>query len=113
MSDLTLTPDFPIEETIKYKTIVSPFENGAEQRRAKWNDPLRQFRLSYISRPIADWTTIATFYNTKKGPYTAFTWTNPNDSTEYTVRFVEDSLVITRKAYAVIDFEFSLIQVKT
>jgi len=52
------------------------------------------------------------FFKGKAGAFMGFTWTNPNDSAEYTVRFVEDSFKFSRKAYGVYDFEFDFIEVK-
>ena len=44
MSDFNFKPDFVIEETVEYKTLISEFENGAEQRRRKWENPIRKWR---------------------------------------------------------------------
>ena len=112
VSDLTDMPDYVYDEEIQYQTLISNFENGYEQRRAKWATPLRKFHLVYKNRTTTEIGTLKTLFTTKLGRATAFTWTNPNDSVEYSVRFDEDSFKFQNKAYGVYDAEFSLIQVK-
>jgi phage-related protein len=110
--DLTVAPDYVFEETIKYSTAVSKFENGTEQRRSLWSTPLRKFKLAFRNRNSTDYGTLRDLFNAKLGAYTSFLWTNPNDSTQYTVRFDDDSLMVRQKAYGIYDVEFSLVQVK-
>lgn len=112
MSDLSLAPDFTLSQKVRYNTLISTFENGTEQRRSKWGTSLRSWTLQYKNRTSSELSTIQTLFDTKLGSGTAFTWTNPLDSTEYTVRFVEDSLQAELKAYGIYDFEFQLQQVK-
>lgn len=112
MSEFTSLPDFVFEETLEYKTLVSEFENGVEQRRRKWENPIRKWRLRFKNRTKADMQAVRDFFAGKYGSFTAFTWTNPNDSVEYTVRFSDDSFKFTMKAHEVYDFEFDLIEVK-
>jgi phage-related protein len=112
MSDFTYLPDFLIDEAVEYKTLVSEFENGAEQRRRKWQNPLSKWTLRFNNRTSAEMATVRDFFKNKFGAFMSFTWTNPNDSVEYTVRFVEDSFQFSRKAYGVYDFEFEFIEVK-
>lgn len=112
MSDFTLTPDYVYSEKKQYKTLKTNFENGAVQTRAKWSSPLRTFRLVFKNRPYSDVTTLMTLFDSKYGGYGSFTFTNPNDSTEYTVRFSEDTLDVENKAYDVYDFSLSLEEVK-
>lgn len=112
MATLSENPDFTYEEEIEYKTLVTKFENGVEQRRSKWANPLRRFRFVYKSRSQTDFETVRDFYNARLGQYESFTWTNPNDSTSYTIRFEADTLRFKRKAYQVYDFEFMAVEVK-
>jgi phage-related protein len=112
MSDLALNPDYVYDEEIQYKTLISQFENGYEQRRGKWANPLRKFTLVYNNRTTTEIGTLKTLFTTKLGALTSFTWTNPNDSVEYTVRFDADSFKFSNKAYGVYDLQFSLTQVK-
>jgi len=112
MSEFTSLPDFVFEESLEYKTLISEFENGAEQRRRKWTSPLRKWRLRFNNRVKTDMQSVRDFFKSKYGAFMAFTWTNPNDSVEYSVRFVEDSFKFTMKAHEVYDFEFDLMEVK-
>jgi phage-related protein len=112
MADFTLTNYSKVEEIIEFKTLVTRFENGSEQRRNKWGNPLKTFRLSYQNRPESEVDSLKTFFEEKKGAYTAFTFDNPNDETEYNVRFASDSLEVKRVAYDVYDFSFDLKEVR-
>lgn len=112
MSDFNYTPDFTVDEAVQYKTLVSEFENGVEQRRRKWANPLRKWTLRFGHRTLSEMNDIRNFFMGKYGSLTSFTWTNPNDSVEYTVRFVEDSFKFVLRAYQIYDFELDFIEVK-
>lgn len=112
MADFTLVPDYSFETTRNWKTLISNFENGVEQRRQKWSANLKSWKLIYKNQSATDKGTILTLFEAKKGSFTSFTWTNPEDSTDYTVRFKEDSLVISFNSARLYDIEFELIQVK-
>jgi uncharacterized protein (TIGR02217 family) len=110
-SDFTLVPDFVLETTPSYNTLVSEFENGVEQRRAKWSQSRQSWRLQYKNRDSTDLGIVKTLFNAKLGAYGSFSWDNPEDSVTYTVRFKEDSFTSTYHSYGLWDFEFELIEV--
>ncbi len=112
MSDYTFTPDFVLEEEIEYKTLTTEFESGVEQRRKKWSSSRRSWRLQYRNRTKTEMENVKNFFINKSGSYSSFTWENPNDSTEYTVRFIDDDFNFILKAYQIYDFEVRLIEVK-
>jgi phage-related protein len=112
MSDFIYVPDYAVDETVSYKTIVSEFENGAEQRRKKWSNPQRKWSLRFRNRKKSEVDAVKVFFTGRLGSLTAFTWTNPNDSVEYTVRFADDSFKFSLKDYDLYDFEFDFIEVK-
>ena len=112
MADLILQGDYGLEESLQFQTLVSNFENGVEQRRAKWASQLREFTLTFRNYSATDFATIRDFFLSKKGALTSFTWTNPNDSADYTVRFKEDSWKAVVTSYGIYNFSFSLLQVK-
>jgi len=108
----TWVPDFVVEETAEFKTLVSKFENGAEQRRAKWSSPRRQWTLKFNNRTLAESQAIQSFFSDRKGTLESFDWVNHNDGEVYTVRFNADALRISRKAPNVCDVEMELLEVK-
>ena len=67
MADFTMRPDFVITEAPTHKTLISEFENGVEQRRSKWNSPLRKWTLDFRAKTQAEFETVRDFFNTKKG----------------------------------------------
>jgi len=111
MPEFTWDPDFPVDVETAYKTLVSKFENGFEQRRAVRSGSIKTFKLTFTNRTATEMQAVKSFFDTKKGQLTAFTFTNPNDSTTYTVRYSEDSFVESRKSVGIYDFRFDLIQV--
>lgn len=111
-ADFILQPDFEPEEIPKFSTIISQYENGTEQRRSKWSTPLREWNLEFKNRSATDFCCARDWYICKLGALCTFTWQNPSDSCCYTVRFKEDSLRFTLKAFCIWDFAFTLLQVK-
>jgi len=112
MADFNWKPDFVFEETPEFHTLLTQFENGAEQRRAKWSSPRRKWRLVFRNRYKSEYEAIRDFFIEKMGAYGSFTWDNPNDGNTYTVRFEEDGITFSNKAYDVYDFEFGFVEVK-
>lgn len=110
-NDLVLAPDYVFDETPQYKTLISEFENGAEQRRAKRSGVTTEYRLIFKNRNSTDLGTITTLFSTKKGALTAFTWTHPISGSTLTVRFKDDSLTYSCPSYGLYNFEFTLITV--
>jgi uncharacterized protein (TIGR02217 family) len=111
MADFILAPDYTFETTKEYSTIITEFENGVEQRRARRAGQRRSWRLQYKNRSSSDLSTITTIFDSKKGALTSFTWTNPIDSQDYTVRFKEDSLRYTNDVYGLYNIEFELTEI--
>jgi len=112
MSDFAWTPDGVSKEQAKYNTLVSDFENGVEQRRQKWNSPIRTFELKFRARTQSEYAAVKAFFVLKEGELTSFTWTNPIDSTEYTVRFSTDEFDGNLIAFELYDFDITFIEVK-
>lgn len=108
MADLELSPDYQFQTTKKYDTLITSFESGVEQRRAKRANPVTEFTLQFRNRAAADLTTIDNLFAAQKGAFTTFTWLNPEDSVTYTVRFKEDSFRKVLVHYGIWDFEFTL-----
>jgi hypothetical protein len=103
-NEFLLAPDFVFEETLQYKTLISQFENGAEQRRAKRSSAVTEYK----NRSATALGTVKTLFNNKMGALTSFTWTHPISAVTKTVRFKEDSLAYRYTTCGLYDFEFSL-----
>jgi hypothetical protein len=111
MADFVFSSDFSFKETPRFQTLVSSFENGAEQRRAKRSAPLREFEFNIKNRSAADFVYVRDFFISKKGRLTPFTWVNHNDGVEYTVRFKDDEIPFALVHAGLYDFSFTLIEV--
>ena len=65
---------------------------GYVQSRAKWTRSRKVFELSWNAMSDADKETLETFFGDNIGG--TFTWTHPLSGISYTVRFVEDELLM-------------------
>ena len=111
MADFGWIPDNTIDSEIEFKTLVSEFENGVEQRRQKRYSDQKRWGLSFANRTKTETDAIRAFFESKKGMAISFTWENPEDSKEYTVRFGQDKLSIKRLAFGVYSFQIIFIEV--
>lgn len=107
----TWQPDFGFEERKSYANLVTSYESGAEQRRRKFTSPKRVFTLRFTNISKTDADAIFAFYTAREGTYGTFTWNNPFDGTNYTVRFIENSLVRSMIAYQIYNMSCSFIEV--
>lgn len=105
------SPQFVYVSGVNWRTLITPFESGKEQRRKKWTTDKRRFHIVFnaIAKATAD--SILSLYNEKYGAYDTFSFTNPADTTSYTVRFVEDSFKLEFISSAVCKLECELIEV--
>jgi hypothetical protein len=108
MADLSLTPDYSFEVSHEFKTITSPFENGDEERRAKWEEELKTWHLVYVKRTLAEFEIVKALFQASFGAAYPFTWLHPDEGVEYTVHFSEDKLKVIKTQYGRYDFEFNL-----
>lgn len=78
--DVTSVPyENPIEENIRYKTLVSNFDElGEEQTKQKWLYPKRSITLKYKYIEMADAMTIWQFFMARKGRFAAFNYFYPS-----------------------------------
>ena len=90
-SDVGLIPLFPMTETVRYRTLVSSGESGKQRRRAKATGP-RTWELVFDALTSTEADLIWQFYKDCNGAYDTFVWTNPENSTLYTVHFKSDEL---------------------
>jgi hypothetical protein len=71
-------PQYSFTEEIGFKTLISQFENGTEQRRNKWSRGKRQFTLVYNVLEIAEIEILWDFYVARKGSFESFYFTDLN-----------------------------------
>jgi len=112
MADFEYAPDYVFTQGVKFETLITRGGRGKEQRRSKgpaagqisWT-----LQYSKLSATTAD--AIWSFYNSKKGALTSFTWLNPLDSQTYTVRFLEDNLTRNYFMFNRYNLTFTLLKV--
>jgi hypothetical protein len=104
-------PTYSYTKQIGYKTLVSAFENGVEQRRNKWGQGKLTFTLTYAYLSTSDVTTLYNFYVSEKGSFTTFLFNDLSSTSAYTVRFVDDNLSLEQFAKNVSRTGLKMIQV--
>lgn len=92
MSDFTWVPHYVLTRKVKFVTVISEGEQGKERSRSKRTSGIYGFSLRFNNLTPAQANAMWDFYILKKGRNTSFTWTNPLDSVEYTVRFESDEM---------------------
>jgi len=65
-------PQIPYELTSNWKTIVSAFDSGVEQRRQKQTYPKYDVSLIYNALTVASFATLWNFYHARAGAFEAF-----------------------------------------
>jgi hypothetical protein len=67
----------------EWKTLITPFDSGKEQRRQKWVYSKYNARLSYYGLNSTDCETVWKFYQARKGSYEAFHFFDPVDASSH------------------------------
>lgn len=93
-----------VEESITFRTLITQFESGKEQRRSK-GTPRRSWNLRY-RKNASDASDLWSFYVARRGAYESFEWLNPVDGQTYKVRFARDQL--TREVLWRLAFNFGV-----
>lgn len=79
---LVLDPEFDLEQAITFRTDITEFETGKEQRKALWDYGLRDYNLSLRWYTETAMNVIWDFYIARKGAYGNFWVKVP---TEYSI----------------------------
>lgn len=70
-------PEYSYEEELRFRTLISQFENGTEQRRDAWSQPKKIFTLRYNVKTREEIDRLWNFYQLCKGPFKAFNFQSP------------------------------------
>ena len=91
LADFLEVPDFQkIDESVSFKTAITKFELGHEQRRSK-GTPRRNWMLTLRKdSPYAE--AVQEFFREMYGQAQSFWWRSPLDGHRYRVRFADPSL---------------------
>lgn len=106
---LTSAPVYPITENRIDATIRSETDGGYTLARPRYTRSRRNFGVNYRNISSTDKGLIVTHWDAVGGS-TIFTWTNPADSTAYSVRYAKPP-VITQRIPNVFDVDLEFAQV--
>ncbi len=79
-------PSF-IDTQFAFNTITVEFDGGYKETRERNTRDVKKFTVEYRAIPRADKNLLLNHFSTCKGS-TPFNWTNSDDDTDYTVRYV-------------------------
>ena len=87
-----LRPNYGIEKDPEFSTQIIEYGGAVEQRIVRWADARHHFRISFnnITKDEAD--ALYNFFLARQGAAEPFVWTNPEDNTQYIVRFAIDRI---------------------
>lgn len=84
-------PSRPLQESVKFNSLVLSFDSGHEQRRSK-GLPKKSWDIQYLALGNEAKKTIQAFFIARGGSREAFTWTHPETKETFSVRFDGDTL---------------------
>jgi len=88
---LSILPNTQFNTTNLIDVLKSDVQGGYEVTRARNTRTRKVFNVLYSQLSQTDFDSLETFYNTTvRGQSEIFTWTNPEDTTAYEVRFNSD-----------------------
>ena len=102
-----IDPDYVYSEEIGLRVNVIEFNSGKEKR-IKRGTKRRQFTLRYDRVTDSKRNAVVTFFTDVSGALQTLSWTNPLDSTAYTCRLAEDSLVVSEPAPSMYNIALTL-----
>lgn len=75
--ELPVNPSFVVPVKMTHKVLVSEFDSGQEQRKLKWNNPKRSWRLRTEAMTAAELESLRDFWLARKGPFDVFSFLPP------------------------------------
>lgn len=73
----SILSSYPLPLETEFKTLVTDFESGKEQRRKRWAFPKRSVGLRFDSLSPDGFKTLWEFYQARSGAYEAFNYIHP------------------------------------
>jgi len=85
-------PSRPIDYGVKTSTIISEFDAGHSQRRARGRAK-NTFEFSYLALNATEYKTLRDFYIFCNGPVKSFNWVDPVTNSNFVVHFSMENFV--------------------
>ncbi len=76
---LPIDPSFPVAETILQKVLTSDPDSGQEQRKLKWQNPKRMFKIRTDNMTNAEMDTLRAFFVARKFAFDVFAFLPPKN----------------------------------
>lgn len=109
MATFNFIPLYSYQRSAGRRVNITDFESGKEQRADKGPTP-REWSLSFAgTRAFID--QIVAFYNARKGPFEAFSWLPPGESSSLPVRFRDTNITVKHQGSSKASVEISIKEV--
>jgi hypothetical protein len=109
-ADGIFRPQWGVSVAPEWRTLVSDTDaGGLGIRRQKWQTSRYRIRFTSAHASSSEAAAVVSFFNTKKGSRTSWTWLNPDDNVTYTCRFASDELSRTRTQPGLWEFQIDLV----
>lgn len=76
---LPVDPSFVVPEKFLQKVLVSEFDSGQEQRKLKWANPKRSWRIKTEAMTAAELESLRDFWQARQGPFDVFIFLPPTN----------------------------------
>ncbi len=76
---LPVNPSFVVPERLLHHVLVSDFDSGQEQRKQKWANPKRSWKLRTEAMTNAELDSLRSFWLARNGPYDPFSFLPPTN----------------------------------
>ena len=103
-----LIPSYGIKKIPLFQTEIIDYGGATEQRIARWAGVRHRFKISFNGLTKDEADALYDFYIARKGAFEPFRWTNPEDNTQYIVRFEKD--IINHDAFTLRLYRFGEIE---
>ncbi len=105
-------PNFTYPLAVNMLTLVEEKEDGTEKRISKMPWGIRLFEAEFLAQTGAQKLALENFYESKKGSDVTFTYNDPVEDINYTVRFEDPRLTFKKRADTLWDVTVKLREVQ-
>lgn len=105
-------PNFTYPLAVNMLTLVEEKEDGTEKRISKMPWGIRTFEAEFLAQTNAQKVQLEDFHNSKKGSNVTFTYNDPVEDINYTVRFEDSRLTFKKRADTLWDVTVKLREVQ-
>ena len=108
----SFNPDFVWPLEVHMLTVIEEKEDGTEKRITKMPWPIRIYEASFLAQTDAQKELFEDFFENRKASRISFSYTDPVENIERTVRFEDETLELRKRPDTLWDINVKLRQVQ-